>query len=203
MINLPGKLSVKSISGRNGAFSVGKLSTSVGEFVVKDAMLDQFSEGSYDGEFLISKIFPHSYSVRGNIVVEVRAIVDQIHIAEANEGEQHENGSAVPDPLDEEKAGGTQVGASKQPGQPAPEETKVESSTGEKDAASQQMEFGSEHARLDYELFGDLYTEVAGLYDGIKLDPTVDRAKFRAQRDRLKELGYSFDSPTQSWVLKS
>ncbi|WP_156357497.1 MULTISPECIES: DUF3275 family protein, partial [Pseudomonas syringae group] len=33
MINLPGYLAIRTISGRNGAFNVGRLSTSIGEFV--------------------------------------------------------------------------------------------------------------------------------------------------------------------------
>ena len=34
----------------------------------------------------------------------------------------------------------------------------------------------------------------------VKLDPTVDRAVFRNQRDRLKELGYLFDAKSQGWL---
>lgn len=49
-------------------------------------------------------------------------------------------------------------------------------------------------------LFG---TELVDLvWDGneVKLDPTVDRALFRNQRDRLKELGYVFDAKSQAWL---
>jgi len=42
MIQLPGQLAIRTISGRNGDFNVGRLATSIGEFVVKDSMLDQY-----------------------------------------------------------------------------------------------------------------------------------------------------------------
>ena len=51
MINIPGQLAIRTISGRNGEFNVGRLSTSIGEFVIKDALLDQYDEGKYRGDF--------------------------------------------------------------------------------------------------------------------------------------------------------
>ena len=47
MIRISGTLNVKSIKGSRGAFSVGELTSAVGNFKVKDQILDQFSEGSY------------------------------------------------------------------------------------------------------------------------------------------------------------
>jgi hypothetical protein len=35
----------------------------------------------------------------------------------------------------------------------------------------------------------------------VKLDPTVDRGLFRAQRDALKGHGYRFDASTQMWEM--
>ena len=45
----------------------------------------------------------------------------------------------------------------------------------------------------DQALFGLLWP----LNEVVKLDPPVDRAQFRKQRNRLKELGYRFDPMTQ------
>ena len=45
MIKLEGKLKTKVIHGRNGDFTVGTLSTNIGEFNVKDSILDQYVEG--------------------------------------------------------------------------------------------------------------------------------------------------------------
>lgn len=52
-----------------------------------------------------------------------------------------------------------------------------------------------QEANPDAELFGLLWP----LEQSVKLDPTVDRALFRRQVSRLKELGYRFQAPTQTW----
>ena len=58
MIKLPGVLHIRIITGRNGDFRVGRLVTDIGEFAVKDAELDQYDEGRYEGYFGISQIYP-------------------------------------------------------------------------------------------------------------------------------------------------
>src|SRR3546814_3690087 len=50
MITIPGQLAIKTIHGRNGDFNVGRLATSIGEFVVKNAELDQYREGKRSEE---------------------------------------------------------------------------------------------------------------------------------------------------------
>ena len=45
MIKIDGILNVKSINGSRGVFSVGDLTTPVGNFKVKDQILDQFDDG--------------------------------------------------------------------------------------------------------------------------------------------------------------
>ena len=45
-------------------------------------------------------------------------------------------------------------------------------------------------------LFGTLWP----LQSKVKLDPTVDRQAFRAQRDALKDLGFKFQPLGQLWV---
>lgn len=47
----------------------------------------------------------------------------------------------------------------------------------------------------DIDLFGHQWP----LGNSVKLDPTVDRATFRAQTLRLKQLGYRFDAASQTW----
>ena len=47
----------------------------------------------------------------------------------------------------------------------------------------------------DIELFGHQWP----LGNSVKLDPTVDRGTFRAQTLRLKQLGFEFDGPSQTW----
>jgi hypothetical protein len=47
------------------------------------------------------------------------------------------------------------------------------------------------------QLFGELWP----LGKEVKLDPTVDRGRFRQQRDHLKANGYKFRPLDQVWVL--
>ena len=44
-IQIPGTLVIKTITGRYGDFNTAKLSTSIGEFVIKDAVLDPYTAG--------------------------------------------------------------------------------------------------------------------------------------------------------------
>ena len=48
-------------------------------------------------------------------------------------------------------------------------------------------------------LFGTLWP----LSDEVKLDPTVDRPRFRTQKDHLKSTGYKFRPLDQVWVKES
>ena len=52
-----------------------------------------------------------------------------------------------------------------------------------------------DEADPDAQLFGTLWP--LGLK--VKLDPTVDRARFRRQKERLKGLGYQFRPLGQLW----
>ena len=46
MINIPGQLAIRTINGRNGEFNVGKLSTSIGEFVIRTLSWTSTSKAS-------------------------------------------------------------------------------------------------------------------------------------------------------------
>src|SRR3546814_13365446 len=70
MITIPGQLAIKNIHGRNGDFNVGRLATSIGEFVVKTAELDQYREGKYDGVFVIVEIRTSTYHDKGRMVLQ-------------------------------------------------------------------------------------------------------------------------------------
>jgi hypothetical protein len=79
---------------------VGDLVTDVGEFKIKDPLLDQFEEGKYQGQFLISNISPSSYFFGGKVVIEVRAWLADIFLDQADEGPA-ESTPVEPDPVDE------------------------------------------------------------------------------------------------------
>jgi len=186
MIRISGILNVKSIKGSRGAFSVGELTSSVGSFKVKDQILDQFSEGSYEGEFLVAHIYPASYVHYGRVITEIRAKLAEIILPEGEEKPLPEQTAPQePDPVEEPQP----VVAA--PPAEAPADAAVDTQ-----AAAGPL---TEEEAKDLALFGaELYGAVTKR-DAIKLDPTVDRLKFRAQRDRLKGLGYRFDAARQAW----
>jgi hypothetical protein len=75
-IIVPGQLTLRTIRGRNGPFTVGRLTTHLGVFEVKDAELEQYPEGKYDGEFVIRYIYPKAYPTGGGMRFEIRANLD-------------------------------------------------------------------------------------------------------------------------------
>ena len=179
MIKVTGKLKTKVIHGRNGDFTIASLVTEIGEFSVKDSTLDQYPEGVYDGEFTIQKIFPYSYSWGGNIKVEVRAMLESMVIYEMDEKAMPDE--QEPDPINEIPTPETKIETvptepEEVKTEPMPEPEKVEAEEQTTEAESQDE-----------------------MPKQVKLDPTGDRKEFRAQRDRLKELGYKFDPKTQFW----
>ncbi|WP_253448104.1 DUF3275 family protein [Halomonas sp. Y3] len=203
MIKIPGRLTVRTIHGRNGPFNVGRLAASIGEFVIKDPQLDQFSEGVFEGEFLLLEIRPASYFAGGRLVVEVRAKVGEMLLTEDGmlvnqHGPRFD--SAEMDPLEEEATPVPPVppappaSGSGEPMAPPAPQPQVDAGEGPGPQAPDTHTAGHE-ANPDAELFGLLWP----LGQSVKLDPTVDRALFRRQVSRLKELGYRFQAPTQTW----
>lgn len=184
MIKLSGTLFIRAIHGRNGAFSVGRLVTEIGEFVVKDQLLDQYEEGRYEGEFGIGRIFPSSYVAQNRMVVEVRATLETLALAAIDElpAEQYEP-QPEPDPIESE------------PALPPPPPV-AKSEIGSDDAHGVQPAEVSP-GEGDERLFGTLWP----LSRSVKLDTTVDRTLFRQQKERLKALGYRFQPVGQTWQL--
>ena len=183
---VPGTLMIRDIPKRaGGSFKVGKLSTHIGQFEVKDPELDQYDAGTYSGNFCIDKIYPAHYIAGGKIVIELRAVLSCFVLA----GFDTETGEVEPlevDPVDEEKT----VPADSVPADDvsAPDDMKVMSLEEERVFRLEQM---------DKDMFGDLYP----LGVEVKLDPLVGRAKLRSQCDRLKILGYKFQAARQTWAL--
>ena len=200
MITIPGQLAIKTIHGRNGDFNVGRLATSIGEFVVKNAELDQYREGKYDGDFVIVEIRPSTYNANGRMVIEIRAHLGGMALSNIDALSRDEARQLSPqevDPIDEE----TQA--------PAPDTTKATArpkSRSSRDPLVDTTPFGSEPAAAfseasaeadDAALFGALWP----LGEIVKLDATVDRRVLRQQRDRLGVLGYEFAPLSQDWHL--
>ncbi len=204
MLKLSGALTVKSIDGKNGVFIVGSLVTPIGEFTVKDPLIEQYQDGKYEGDFGISKIYLVSYVSRGRMTVEIRAKIETIALVSLKISEsQVPSQTGEMDPLDEAPTP-----------TPAPEpislmtrETHAVQSmplppisavatteTVQASTESVSRETGQDDANAS--LFGPLWP----LASEVKLDPTTDRALFRSQRDRLKALGYKFQPLGQVWL---
>lgn len=198
MITLPGHLAIRTISGRNGDFNVGRLSTSIGEFVIKDALLDQYNEGKYRGDFAITEIRPSYYTNGGRLVVEIRAkldsmVLDAVDNLTTEEADRLSNTET--DPIDEEAT----VAAS--PPSRRPAKTRSSQATTDDEApfgmvkTNPPASTSSEHA--DAELFGTIWP----LTSSVRLDTTVDRQQLRLQCARLGELGYVHDFKQHIWNL--
>lgn len=170
-----GRLTIREIFGRNGPFKVGRLITQLGEFSVKDALLDQYEPGTYDGNFGIARIYPSYYAASGRIIVEVRALLENMMLSGIDDQlPPEETAFTEPDPADSEV-----VSPPLEKANPPPLATESKSISSDPDS----------------KLFGSLMP----LGDSIKLDPVVDRKILRAQCDRLKTLGYKFQPATQVW----
>ncbi|MCR6481051.1 DUF3275 family protein [Variovorax sp. ZS18.2.2] len=95
-------LRVKKIrQSRNGAFCVADLSTGIGEFKVKDTILDQFDEGEYQATVWISEVFLAQYIAYGKAVTEIRARLHDLQVNASAQLEPTHQEQAEPDPLDE------------------------------------------------------------------------------------------------------
>jgi len=200
---------LRTIRGKNGPFTVGRLATPIGEFAVKDAELEQYPEGKYDGEFVIRYIFAKSYPVAGGARFEVRANLDGMTlngIDKLSRDEARSFASQDVDPLDEELGTQPAVTPAKpsrgaKPTKPAPVQAFADAPLIDTTplgaevpppaaaAASGSAEDG------DAALFGLLWP----LGESVKLDSTIDRRTLRAQIARLGELGFSLDFKTQEW----
>lgn len=180
MITVPGTITIRSIDGRFGSFNVGTLDCSLGSFTVKDSSIEEFNEGGYSGNFVIDKIKPHSYMTGGRLVVEIRATLSAIMLNknEAPLPAAHYE-SMEQDPIEEEHISQPESPISAPQDVPPVRDERSESPVDEVAA-----------------LFGVIWP----LGNIVKLDPTINRAVFRQQKDYLKSVGYTFEAANQHWL---
>ncbi|MEC9362386.1 MAG: DUF3275 family protein [Pseudomonadota bacterium] len=190
MIKVSGTLAIRTIVGTRGPFNVGRLHTDIGEFAVKDSLIEEYDEGRYVGEFGIAGIFPSTYFAGGRTVVEVRARLGSIALEDIAELDHSDQAPMTePDPIAETPHDATPDAAAEVATEAAAD------AEGESDARPAE-DIESFEQRIQA-LFGELWP----LQPKLKLDPTVDRERFRQQRDLLKtELGYRFQPVGQVWV---
>lgn len=198
MIKLSGTLAIRTIPGSRGQFNVGRLYTDIGEFAVKDSLIEEYEEGRYKGEFGITGIFPSTYFAGGRTVVEVRARLGSIALEDIAALDHADQAPMTePDPISE---------TAPPTATPAIEAFVEATATSDATDEQTQVEATTETAPADdveafeqkmQSLFGELWP----LPLKLKLDPTVDRERFRQQRDALKkDFGYRFQPVGQVWV---
>lgn len=195
-VSLQGALTVKWINGRNGEFAVGVLRTQIGEFKVKDSVLDQFEEGTYAGTFWVSQIFSKSYESRGLIMIETRAVLADLQIDDEAKHSTEQEPTEL-DPIDEP------------PPAPMPPPVRIvvpprrqtTSGTAErKEPPGRPVAAPKGVGPEDLDLFGEELAEQLREQATVKLDSTIDRTRLRAQSKRLGELGYEFNAISQTFA---
>lgn len=211
MIPIQGQLAIKTRRGRYGDFNVGYLSTSIGEFVTKNAELDQHKEGKYEGEFIITEIFPASYITGGRVVVELRAKLGGMTITGIDKLTAVDSQRLNPqetDPIDEQNppsqlptlAPAPEVGPTPEVSGPSAVDPLIDTTPFGDVSPDKEPEAKSIEAQAaDQTLFGLLWP----LTNVVKLDATVERRVYRQQCSRLDALGYGFEALTQDWHLKA
>ncbi|MBN3083106.1 DUF3275 family protein [Pectobacterium polaris] len=204
-----GQLAIRTISGRNGRFTVGRLTTHLGLFHVKDPELEQYPEGKYEGEFAIRYIYPKAYPVGDGMRFEIRANLDGMTLSgidKLSKAEARAFATQDVDPLDEES--GTQpvptpTTTSKSKARPAPvqatQDPLVDTTPFSVDAPSATVAASDNPDSDDAALFGILWP----LGELVKLGATIDRRTLRLQVARLSQLSYAFDATAQQWNRQS
>ena len=180
-----GTLIIRIVTGRFGDFPIAKLVTGIGEFSVRDRLLEQYSQGRYDGQFEITHICPFSYTTTGRIILEVRAKLAHIMLDNIDEDDQAFDQTVSvtteqePDPLQEEQPEAT------------PQSIQVPQ------VSLDASPHSSDKTDDDDALFGELMP----LGRQVKLDPTIDRSVLRQQIARLKALKYKYQPVEQVWII--
>ncbi|MBQ4775630.1 DUF3275 family protein [Pectobacterium versatile] len=204
-----GQLAIRTISGRNGRFTVGRLTTHLGLFHVKDPELEQYPEGKYEGEFAIRYIYPKAYPVGDGMRFEIRANLDGMTLSgidKLSKAEARAFATQDVDPLDEESSTQpvpTPTATSKSKVRPAPvqatQDPLVDTTPFGVDAPSATVVASDNPDSDDAALFGILWP----LGESVKLDATIDRRTLRLQVARLSQLSYVFDATAQQWSRQS
>ena len=206
-----GQLAIRTIPGRNGRFTVGRLTTRLGLFHVKDPELEQYPEGKYDGEFVIRYIYPKAYPVGDGMRFEIRANLDGMTLSgidKLSKAEARAFATQDVDPLDEEM--GTPAAATpaapEKSKKPKPASAPVQAS---KDPLVDTTPFGVDTPSATAAASGGPESDDAALFgvlwpleESVKLDSTIDRRTLRLQIARLNQLGYAFDAAAQQWNLQ-
>ena len=185
-ISIPGTLNVIERQGRKGAFMVAELQTEIGSFDLKHRVLEQFSEGAYEGIFIITRIFNQAVSWKNGTWTKLCADLDW---------------EALRIMAQSDEVGTTDSLAMAQ----IMAEAEAEEEPKQETAPAAVVPPRQVEAQADDAAVYDLDTLTVLIMDGvprIRLDATLeDRRLFTELRNALKNAGYRFDGKTQSWYF--
>ncbi len=202
-----GVLKITARNGRNGVFNVGELCTDLAVFKIKQAILEQFEEGEYPGEFMIAQIFQSSFIHKGRAFTDICANLVGLDIFAAN--------LAVPkplDPMDEQEEAAIQGSVAQEPILERPI-VAMGSGTGSSSRQAPASMLDSAHHETEAVIPAQDSDEIpmVGSLDALKaliekhttlirLDTTLDRSLLTQMPPLLKQRGYCFNAQTQLWT---
>lgn len=211
-----GSISIRNIPGRNGPFNVGVLSTEIGQFIVKDAIIEEYAAGLYEGEFDVSSNYLKAYASNGRLIIENRVKVTRIALSDALQSEKARVAAAEAervqiaddDPADEEPkpqpAPAVATDVPSQAAKPSPEVSEPATIPADQPAAeTASLPSDEELARIKEQSYRELFGPLWPFENEVRLDKTIDRLKLREQIGAMGKLGYAFRSEGQVWVKKA
>ncbi len=186
MVQIPGTLTIKTITGRYGDFNVATLDCDIGRFSIRDTVLDEYSEGTYQGTFGIKRIYAGSYQTSHRFVIETRAELEGIWLNDYKEEAVQGDEPMEEDPLAKERKAQKQLNAKR-------ESLTTQSTTDTDDASALAT------------LFGELWPLPANIGDVVKLNPEIGREVMGQQLIYLKrrindERVWKFEPKAQHWM---
>lgn len=172
-ITIPGKLTVKTVQGKRGSFNVADLATDIGEFQLKNPVLMKFAPGEYEGNFVIDKLKVNCYTWGSGASSYIDAILDWAELELFAQSCGFANDEEVPAQF---AHGGMDPAA--------PTENAI---------------ILPQYA----ETVGHVESMIGNGYAQIALGEYLlsDRDALNHVRDMLRQAGYAFNPPTQSWQL--
>lgn len=196
-IRISGEIQIKAIQGRFGEFKTGVITTDIGIFKAKRGkLLDSFAAGTYQADFVISKIVPSSIISNGIVIVEIQAEVLDIQVHQATPDKQDKPVEKTAPPTSSTTSSQTAKVATvkpsnstvktkrtepspKEPSKPHPTDEKIDEPVDESKRA--------------------LFSHLWPLGQTVKLDSTVDRNLLRQQVAALRSMGYQPNAADQTW----
>lgn len=214
---------IKTFNGSHGAFVIANVQSELGEFVLKDAVMDQFigQDGQYQGAFLVTKIFTHTRMWKGRIIVEQRIKISKMKLVRIEATTLTLNDTEVecdplletaPDPqvctaalapevvtpavsVADAAEDTTTTGSTVRESEPvAPQAIAANSTAGTEQEAESVQDDGMA------ELFGQMWAKVQARLP-VEITDWTDRTVIRRQREVLDGMGYRLDTSTMTWSM--